>query len=351
MLAYIHIPFCESKCPYCAFNSYATKDHLKTSYMQALLSQLRYELERFEARHESIDSVFIGGGTPSTIAPSLFEPLFKVLSPYLKKGAEISSEANPHSATHEWLKGMQEIGVNRISFGVQSFNEAKLRFLGRNHTRKMAYHAIETAYRLGIENLSLDLIYGTAVDSYALLQNDLKIASSLPINHLSAYALTPEENTPFFNHPKCTNDSEKMAKDFVARIIDAGFFQYEISNFGHYQSLHNKGYWEQKEYMGIGSGAVGFLKNARFYPHKELEAYVASPLFYENEPLSASDLHVEKIFLGLRSVVGIDYKELTPNEREKVAHLLEKKSLRYEQERIYNNDYFLSDEIALYLMD
>ena len=351
MLVYLHIPFCDSKCPYCAFNSYDNKSALKTEYMKALLIQLNHELERFEAKKESIDSIFIGGGTPSTITPLLFEPLFTALSPYVKSGAEITSEANPHSATHDWLKGMKALGVNRISFGVQSFDEAKLRFLGRNHTPSIACKAIETASSLGIHHLSLDLMYGTAMDSLTLLENDLSIARSLPINHLSAYALTLEEDTPFFHRSNLTNTSEELAKTFVNAIVNAGFPQYEISNFGTYESLHNKGYWAQKDYIGVGSGAVGFLKNSRFYPHQNVEAYTNDPLFHEVELLQSSDLHVEKIFLGLRSNIGIEKEAFSPKEQEKVTLLLQEKKLTCKENRIYNTDYFLSDEIALFITD
>ena len=122
MLLYLHIPFCDSKCSYCAFNSYVDKFHLKEEYMKALMTQLVHELKRFNASSESVETVFIGGGTPSTVSPQLYKPIFDYLKPYLKKNIEITSEANPNSATKEWLKGMRELGVNRISFGVQSFN-------------------------------------------------------------------------------------------------------------------------------------------------------------------------------------------------------------------------------------
>ena len=145
MLLYIHIPFCDSKCSYCAFNSYVDKFHLKESYMKALEVQLVYELERFLASTNSIESVFIGGGTPSTISPKLYEPIFERLKPYLACGIEITSEANPNSATKEWLHGMWELGVNRISFGVQSFNREKLKLLNRSHTPTQALDAINNA--------------------------------------------------------------------------------------------------------------------------------------------------------------------------------------------------------------
>lgn len=351
MLAYLHIPFCDSKCHYCAFNSYVDKFNLQENYMIAITQQLAFELERFNAPKESITSLFIGGGTPSTIKANLFAPFFTTIKPFLAKDVEITTEANPNSASYEWLKEMKNFGVNRVSFGVQSFNEEKLKFLGRNHSSKAAIQAIENASKLGIENISLDLIYGTFGDNIQLLEDDLAIASSLPINHLSAYALTIEENTPFFSKKNVVNNSEKLAKEFVQRIIQKGFPAYEISNFGTYQSRHNKGYWEHEDYIGVGSGAVGFLRNQRFYPSKDIKIYIDNPLAFEVELLTHEDLHVEKIFLGLRSMIGIELSIFSPKEMQKVTLLIAENKLTCKEEKVYNNDYFLSDEVALFITD
>ena len=154
---YIHIPFCDSKCSYCAFNSYVDKFHLKEQYMSALKTQLIHELERFGAKEKSIETVFLGGGTPSTVSPQLYKPIFDYIHPYLKDDIEITSEANPNSATLEWLSGMKELGVNRISFGVQSFDSTKLKLLNRAHTPDQAKNAVLNAAKIGYENISLDL--------------------------------------------------------------------------------------------------------------------------------------------------------------------------------------------------
>lgn len=317
--------------------------------MHHITTQLRFELEKFNAQKGSITSLFIGGGTPSTIPASWYEPFFEMIAPYLSHDAEVTSEANPHSATKEWIEGINALGVNRLSFGVQSFNAEKLIFLGRNHTPKIALEAIEHASKLGIQNISLDLIYGTSMDTPSLLQEDLNIASSLPINHLSAYALTLEEDTPFYKRTDVVNGSEKLAKAFVKAIIEAGFAQYEISNFGTYQSSHNKGYWEHQDYIGIGAGAVGFLKEKRFYPSKEIEAYIQNPLAQEIEALNLEDLHVEKLFLGLRSTIGVSLEELSEKEMKRINILVEENKLTCKENRLFNNDYFLSDEIALFI--
>lgn len=349
MLAYLHIPFCDSKCHYCAFNSYDNKGALKHAYMRAIIEQLRFELERFQTPHHGISSLFIGGGTPSTIPAAWYRSFFETIRPYLTLDAEITTEANPHSATKAWLEEMQASGVNRVSFGVQSFHPEKLTFLGRNHTPDIARQAVRNASQAGIANISLDLIYGTALDSLSLLTEDLRIASSLPINHLSAYALTLEEKTPFYAREDVTNPSDELARTFVDKIIEFGFPQYEISNFGTYQSRHNQGYWRHENYLGIGAGAVGFLNDQRFYPPKNIEEYLQNPLLHETEVLRQEDLHVEKIFLGLRSAIGIECSLFTPKEYENVKLLLREKKLTCKNDRVFNEDYFLSDEIALFI--
>ena len=245
--------------------------------MEALHQQLHFELERFKAQKESIETLFIGGGTPSTVSPELYEPLFKLLKPYLKKDAEITTEANPNSATSAWMEGMKSLGVNRISFGVQSFDTQKLQALNRAHTPTQAKEAIIEAHNLGIKHLSLDLIYNYQNDTKTLLHSDIVQAFDLPIDHISAYELTIEDGTKFSQTPEARQENETLAFYVAEEIKKRGFTHYEISNFGSYQSRHNKGYWELKDYIGAGAGAVGFLQDRRFYPQNDIHAYISNP--------------------------------------------------------------------------
>ncbi|MBU1642421.1 radical SAM family heme chaperone HemW [bacterium] len=348
MLLYIHIPFCDSKCHYCSFNSYVDLFHLRESYMKALSVQLAYELKRFKATPGSIETVFIGGGTPSTVRPELYRPLFETLRPFIKTGAEISSEANPNSATSSWLEGMFALGVNRISFGVQSFNNEKLKKLGRAHNADDAAAAVLRAEQAGFKHLSLDLIYGVENDTKVLLAHDIEEAFKLPIDHLSAYALTIEEGTPFASIPDVANEKLALTEWFLKRIKKR-FATYEISNFGDYRSKHNLGYWEHKDYIGLGSGAVGFLKDTRLYPTIDVQAYINDPLSIQSELLSEASIKTEKIFLGLRSIVGVDEQILSEKEQNRASLLVKEKKLIYENGRYYNNDYLLSDELALFI--
>ena len=316
--------------------------------MKSLLVQLEHELLRFQAKEKSIETIFIGGGTPSTVAPELYKPLFDILKPYIKAGAEITSEANPNSATTPWLAGMRALGVNRISFGVQSFNDEKLKKLGRAHKASDASSALIRAEEVGYEHLSLDLIYAVDGDTKSLLQHDLDEAFKLPIDHLSAYALTIEEGTPFASTPDFANEKLELTEWFLASIQNK-FPSYEISNFGSYQSQHNLGYWKYKNYIGLGSGAVGFLKDERFYPTQNVQAYIENPLDIHSELLSQESIRTEKIFLGLRSIVGVKRSILSVQELKNAQILVQEKKLRYANEYFYNDDYLLSDELALFI--
>jgi len=349
MLVYIHIPFCDSKCAYCAFNSYVDKFHLKEKYMRALKKQLQHELLRSQAKKNTIETVFIGGGTPSTVSPKLYEAIFELLRPYLMQDAEITSEANPNSATKEWLEGMKKLGVNRISFGTQTFDKEKLKLLNRAHTPQMSIDAVNNASSIGFENISLDLIYATLGDTKELLTKDIQTALSLPINHISAYALIIEEGTAFEKRPQMSNEQLDLTKWLFQEIQKYGFTQYEISNFGIYQSLHNLGYWQYKDYIGIGAGAVGKLGLTRFYPQTDIETYINNPLDIKEEILSQEDKRLEQIFLGLRSAVGVNQKILHSEETKKASILLDEKKLKLKNNILYNENYLLADEIALFL--
>ncbi|MBL0686343.1 MAG: coproporphyrinogen III oxidase family protein [Sulfurospirillum sp.] len=345
MLLYLHIPFCNSKCYYCAFNSYINKFSKQKEYMEAITLQLKNELKRFNPKYGSIKSFFIGGGTPSTIKPHMYKKFFDILEPYLQKNAEITVEANPNSTSLKWLKGMKKLGINRISIGVQSFDEIKLKKLGRNHTKNQAIEAVQNAHSIGIKNISIDLIYATSFD----VNSDLDIAFSLPINHISSYALTLEKNTPFFKKIEFIDNSSKLANKFIKKVTSK-FNQYEISNFGEYQSRHNLGYWRGDNYIGIGAGAVGFLKNERYYPYKNIEKYIDKPLHVEVEKISKSELNTEKIFLGLRSKVGVKKSILTTKQKLKTDILINEKKLTCKNEILYNSNFLLADEITLYII-
>ena len=355
MLLYIHIPFCDSKCFYCAFNSYTDKFHLKHEYMNALKIQLRNDIENYIVKdNKKIETVFIGGGTPSTIKAFEYEEIFEIIKPHLEESAEITTEANPNSASYEWLEGMNKLGVNRVSFGVQSFDTAKLKFLGRAHSSNSAISAIQNANKIGFKGINCDIIYGVQNDTLESMKKDFDMAFSLPITHLSAYSLTIEEGTKFFDRSSVKIDDEELSYEIFDYINNKGFHQYEISNFAknkESESKHNYGYWQHKEYLGVGAGAVGYVKNQRYYPSKGLEDYIKNPLINEREDISLDDIKTEKILLGFRSLNGVEISLFDEKEKKKVDDLIEHDKLFIENEKVFNKNFLLSDEIALYILD
>ncbi len=321
---------------------------LRDSYIKALEIQLKYELLN---NNKKIETVFIGGGTPSTIDPIDYKSILHIIKPFLVDNCEITIEANPNSATKQWLEEIYETGINRISFGVQSFDDKKLNFLGRNHNKIQAIDAIKNAFLVGFQDINLDIIYDTALDTQELLDNDLEIIKNLPINHISAYSLTIEEGTKFFSKSNVKVENEELAKYLFKQLSILGFHQYEISNFSkntNARSKHNLGYWEYKEYLGVGSGAVGCLDNKRYYCTKDVVEYIKNPLkFEEIELLSTEDIKLEKLLLGFRSLVGVSLDIFNQIQYERVLDLVKLKKLKIKQNKVYSTDFLLADELAL----
>lgn len=355
MLLYIHIPFCDSKCFYCAFNSYTDRFHLKHEYMNALKKQLKNNIDNYVKKYnKKIETVFIGGGTPSTIKAAEYEEIFQIIKPYLEDFAEITTEANPNSASYEWLENMKNLGVTRVSFGVQSFDNDKLKFLGRSHNSNSAIKAIQNANKIGFKGINCDIIYGVLNDTLESLKKDFDTAFSLPITHLSAYSLTIEEGTKFFDRSSVKIDDEDLSYKIFDYINEKGFHQYEISNFAKNkasESKHNYGYWQHKEYLGVGAGAVGYINQQRHYPSKSIEEYIKNPLAFEVEEIDLQDVKTEKILLGLRCSNGVEILLFDELELKKIDELIEYGKVYVENNRLYNKNFLLSDELALYILD
>lgn len=353
-LLYFHIPFCESKCGYCAFNSSASHNQYKEAYAQRLLVHLEQKLqENPEARFSSL---YIGGGTPNVLNESLYTPIFKRLEGLLKSDCEINIEANPNTLNFSWLKELKNLGVNRLSLGIQSFLDCKLEFLERNHKPKNIFKSFEIIDKVGISNVSVDLIYGTPFCTKKHLEYEIKEASKLPINHLSAYGLSIDEGSAFAKNPQKQSqiyhqgDFEGFLSlgHFIKALLEAeGFYQYEVSNYSKgYKSRHNLGYWEGKDYLGIGAGAVGCIENIRTYPSKDIVQYLED-LSEEQEILTPKDKALERLFLGMRCEVGVEESQIP--QKEHLEILKQENKVWQRAERIYNRDYFLGDEIALFL--
>jgi len=327
---YIHIPFCLHKCIYCDFYSLPLHaipgdiPKLRRQYFEALKKELTSYKESVLNDHEII-SVFLGGGTPSILDVAEIEYIRDFISETCTviPGAEFTIETNPGTANEEKLRGYIDLGINRISIGVQSFDDADLKFLSRIHTAEEACDIITKAKEAGFKNISLDLIFNLPNQTRDKWIYNLEKAVSLPINHISAYSLIVEENTELFrlveNKRVIIPDSETDS-DLYLETIDflekKGFYQYEVSNFAKrgYECIHNNAYWNYTDYLGLGCSSHSFVKSERWWNIKDLSSYLKS--IDENgaaktgsESLSVNQQFEEFIMLRMRCGM-LDYTEV-----------------------------------------
>jgi putative oxygen-independent coproporphyrinogen III oxidase len=270
---YLHIPYCQSKCPYCDFNSHAVASWPEDDYVRALAAELERRAREAPWAGRRLKTIFFGGGTPSLFRPESIAALLAAADRNfgLERDAEVTLEANPGTVDAARLGGMRAAGINRISFGAQSFNEARLKFLGRIHGAAETREAVRLAHRAGFERLNLDLIFAIPGQSVEETLEDIAEAAALGPDHISAYNLTFEEGTAFFTELKRGRirpvDPDQQADFYAAvraELPRRGYRMYEISNYappGH-EARHNLSYWRLESYLGLGAGAHSFARDA-----------------------------------------------------------------------------------------
>ena len=318
---YVHIPWCARKCPYCDFNSHEARGPVpEQAYVDALLADLEQDLPRVWGRR--IESAFIGGGTPSLFSAEALDRLLAGLRARLplRPDTEITLEANPGTVEQGKFAEFREIGVNRLSIGVQSFDDNQLQRLGRIHDRRAAFAAAEAAHAAGLENFNLDLMFGLPEQTVERALADIANAVALQPAHLSYYQLTIEPNTRFYQSPPTLPDDETislMQERAQAELARHGYRQYEVSAYAreNRRCRHNLNYWEFGDYLGIGAGAHGKLTDPaagrihRLWKLKQPRDYLASagtPAGVGGDaPIRADDLPVEFLMNALRLVEGV----------------------------------------------
>lgn len=307
---YLHVPFCSQKCPYCDFYSLPYRRASVRSY----LDSLRQEITAHKSEELSADSIYFGGGTPSLLSPEEIGDVIATLRATfrLSPTAEITMEANPNAVTAERLTGYQAAGINRISFGIQSADPAELSALGRSHSVQQAADAVRIAHAVGLENISADLMLGTPRQTADSVRRSIDFLSELPLQHVSAYLLKPEEGTPYWNSPlldECAQEDEQaeIYLTAAAALESAGFAQYEISNFARpgYESIHNLKYWRCEEYLGFGPAAHSYFRGKRFCIPPDLTAYAEGSWKTPRITDAAAGSLKERVMLGLRLCEGI----------------------------------------------
>lgn len=313
---YIHIPFCTNICKYCDFNKFYIENQPVDEYLDALEAEIKLRGE-IEAK-----TLFIGGGTPSALSVEQLRRLLEIVTTNIQVGAvEFSVEANPDDLTLEKMQVMHEFGVNRLSIGVQTFNDKLLGEIGRTHSSQGAVDAINLAKEVGFKSVSIDLIYGLPGQTLDDVKSDIETAMSLDLQHISAYSLIVEPKTVFYIEEEKGNldlPSEDLEAEMYEYIMDTlaenEFKQYEISNFAKKgcDSKHNLTYWNNEEYFGFGAGAHGYIEGVRYANHGVMKKYLESvgngelPLATERE-VTVREQMEEEMFLGLRKVAGVSF--------------------------------------------
>lgn len=322
---YIHIPFCDRKCFYCDFCSYRSSQARKADYTETLCAEIALYADVL--RSATISSIFIGGGTPSTLPAAQIQRIFATLHRYitLEAQAEVSCEANPESLTPFFLETLLQCGVNRLSLGVQSFDDAVLQAIGRLHNAQRALFVVKMAQSAGLSNINIDLMYGLPLQSKASYANTLQTALALGVQHISAYNLIVEERTALHHQIEkgiCSIPDEEeqlaMYEMTKAALESCGYKQYEISNYAlpGMECRHNLRYWQRGDYIGFGQSAHSFLRQdghpLRFQNVGSYAAYQSSVAqgrrFPNPQPLTTAEEKFECIMLGLRLLKGFDYR-------------------------------------------
>ncbi len=328
---YVHIPYCQAKCPYCDFNSYGVQAWPEEEYVGALVAEISERAKTAPWAARRIKTIFFGGGTPSLFSPDSIGRVIETADHLygLEPSAEITLEANPGTVTQAKLLGFKSAGVTRISFGAQSFNSATLKFLGRIHSADDTREAVRFAHRAGFECLNLDLIFAVPGQRVQDVRQDLARAAALGPDHISAYNLTFEEGTAFFSEmkrgrilPLPTDEQAGMYEAVRSELPRLGYPMYEISNYapsGH-EARHNLTYWRAEDYLGVGAGAhscaldKAFCHGRRWWNQRLPARYIAE--MYRNgiaeggaELIEKTTLEQEFVFLNLRLRTGFELME------------------------------------------
>ncbi|MFH1767823.1 MAG: radical SAM family heme chaperone HemW [Candidatus Omnitrophota bacterium] len=308
---YIHIPFCRRKCPYCDFCSVIYEYNLAAEYIDILS-------EEIGKINTKISTIYIGGGTPTVLDQDLLDKLCRSLRVFFNQSAENTVEANPESLSRGKIESFREYNINRISIGIQSLYDGKLKKLGRIHTAGDGIKAVSLAKQYGFDNISIDLIYGLPGETLSQWREELSRAVKLPLKHLSIYCLTPEAGTPFYKLKRdiCDKETADMYSFALDFLPQKGFEQYEVSNFARkgYACLHNTRYWQQESYLGLGVSAVSSIGQVRRRNISDIRKYIdrcgrnrTRTIFREKlYPIRRAK---ELAALQIRLKQGIDFRE------------------------------------------
>lgn len=345
---YVHIPFCCSICSYCDFSKFYYNEDWINQYLESLNNEIDLNY-----KGEVLNTLYIGGGTPSCLNVEQLTKLFNIIKKFnLSTKVEFTFECNVENINKEKLELLYNNGVNRLSIGVQTFNNDLLKTLNRHHTKEEVIEKINLAKSIGFNNINVDLIYAIPKEDMNILKNDLDLFLSLNINHISTYSLIIEPNTKLYIDKFKNIDEDldyEMYKYICTKLKENGYNHYEISNFAKdgYESSHNLTYWNNEEYYGFGLGASGYVNGIRYDNTKSLNKYLNRNYIYESHKLELKEIIENEFILGLRKVKGINKKffqdkyNINIKDINHVKKLITEGKLLEDKDNIYINPKYL----------
>lgn len=303
--AYIHIPFCNNICSYCDFCKLLYNKNFVKKYLDALEKEITNNY-----KNEILDTIYVGGGTPSSLSVSELNKLFSIIKIFkLSKEYEFTFEVNIEDITEEKLEILKENKVNRLSIGIESFNDKYLKYLGRNYTSDIINEKVELAKKY-FDNINVDLMYALKNESLNDLEEDIDKILKLDIKHISCYSLIIEKNTKLYidNTKYISDDLDSDMYDLIDKKLENKYHRYEVSNYSitSYESRHNLTYWKNNEYYGFGLGAAGYIDNIRYTNTRNLSKYISGSYEGQEEVLTKEDKIKYEFILGLRLTSGIN---------------------------------------------
>lgn len=341
---YIHIPFCNNICSYCDFPKIYYHKKWINDYLESLSKEidLRY-------KGELIDTIYIGGGTPSSLELDELEKLFEIIKKIKSNYLEFTIECNLDSLTKEKIDLFKKNNINRISIGIESFNESNLEFLNR---KLINLELIEYIKKIGINNINVDLIYALPNETKEILIKDIDLILELDIPHISTYSLIIEPNTVLYNN-NTKNIDDNLDLEMYNIICSKlnNYNHYEISNFAKegYESKHNLTYWNNENYYGFGMGASGYINNIRYINTKSINKYIENNYIYEEEKLNLKETMENEMILGLRKLEGVSISKFREKYNKNIEEVFNIEKLLKEGKLIIENDYIKIPNKYLYV--
>lgn len=349
---YIHIPFCKSICSYCDFCKFLYNENWANLYLDALKQEI---IEHYEK--DTIKSIYIGGGTPSSLSEINLLKLFEIIKIFkLSENYEITFECNINDINENLLNILKINGVNRLSIGVESFNKENLKFMNRMHNKKEIFDKIQLCKKIGFKNINVDLIYALPIEKMCTLKKDVKNILKLNVEHISTYSLIIEDHTMlYYNNVKPIEEAidYKMYKYICKKLSKNGYKHYEVSNFAknNHESIHNLIYWNNEEYYGFGLGSHGYINDNRYENTRNFHKYIKGNFRFNELLVSIQEEMENELILGLRKLEGVSISKFNKKFERNIFEIFKlEEAIKKEYLKVVGDKIFIKED-KIYIMN